>query len=124
MNIKTNATIAAAGLMGVAMALPAHAQTAEQPAAPPAPAAPAAPASSFSDSEVEQFASAAVNIQQIQQEPAGTTEDKQTKMAGAVQQSGLTPQKFNEIAMASRSDSNLMQRIQAAAGKVAGTGQP
>ena len=45
-------------------------------------------------------------------------------MAAAVQQSGLTPQRFNEIAEASNADPALMQRIQNAVGKMQGTGAP
>lgn len=99
----------------------------QQPAttAPPAESPDSAtPGTSFSDTELEQFAKAAMAIQDIQQDTGVATADKQTKAAAAVQQSGLTPAKFNEIANASRSDPALMQRIQLAAGKVQGTSTP
>ncbi|GGB92078.1 hypothetical protein GCM10011494_08070 [Novosphingobium endophyticum] len=63
-------------------------------------------------------------IQQIEKDPTASAEDKQPKMAAAVQASGLTPQKFNEIAAASQSDAALMQRIQMAAGKIQGANSP
>ncbi|MBH0111793.1 DUF4168 domain-containing protein [Novosphingobium sp. YJ-S2-02] len=89
----------------------AGAGVAQAQSAPPA----AAASADFSDQEVQQFATAAVSIQNIQKDTSATTEEKQSAMASAVQSSGLTPQKFNEIAAASRTDSALMQRIQTAA---------
>ncbi|GGC14017.1 hypothetical protein GCM10011494_36030 [Novosphingobium endophyticum] len=73
---------------------------------------------SYTDREVEQFAQAVMAVQQIQQDTTASAADKQTKMATAVQQSGLTAEKFNEIASAAKSDQTLMQRIQLAAGKL------
>ncbi|WP_188768669.1 DUF4168 domain-containing protein [Novosphingobium endophyticum] len=105
---------------------------AQQPSAPPpATSAPSAGTpgavtseTTFSDEELEQFARAAMAIQQIEKDPTASAEDKQPKMAAAVQASGLTPQKFNEIAAASQSDAALMQRIQMAAGKIQGANSP
>lgn len=85
-----------------------------------APAAPDAASAKFSDGEVEQFTKAVISLQTIQRDAAVPAADKQAKMAGAVQQSGLPPQKFNEIAQASNSDPALMKRIQLAAGKMQG----
>lgn len=99
--------------------------TSSGPATAPAPQAPSpgtAPAgTTYSDAEIEQFAKAVLAVQKIQQDTTASATDKQTKMAAAVQGAGLTPAKFNEIASASNADPALMQRIQAAAGKVQST---
>jgi ATP phosphoribosyltransferase regulatory subunit HisZ len=84
------------------------------------PSAAAPSAAKYSDAEVEQFTKAVISLQSIQRDASVPAADKQAKMAGAVQQSGLPPQKFNEIATASNSDPALMQRIQLAAGKIQG----
>lgn len=77
---------------------------------------PAAPtAASYTDADVDQFASAALAVQKIQQDATVPDADKQTKMSAAVTSSGLTPEKFNAIATASQSDPALMKRIQTAA---------
>ena len=82
----------------------------------PGAAAPSAGATaSFSDSDVDQFASAAIAVQSIQNDATVAAADKQTKMASAVSSSGLSPEKFNAIAKASQSDPALMKRIQTAA---------
>lgn len=99
------------------MALPVAAQTAaDQPASPPAATpAPAAGASAFSDSDIQQFAAAAVEVTKIQSDATIPDADKQPKMLAAVQASGLPPEKFNEIGQAAAADPALQQRIQAAA---------
>ncbi|HVI98486.1 MAG TPA: DUF4168 domain-containing protein [Sphingomonas sp.] len=130
-------------LTGACMiAAPALAQTATDPAAPPqtdpmqadpamtpqttapqttTPADPAAtpqtaaPAAQVSDAEVDQFATAAVEVQKIGSDTTVAEDAKQEKMAAAVQSSGLTPERFNEIAQASQSDPALQARIQTAA---------
>lgn len=81
-------------------------------------------ATSYSDQELEQFAKAAMAIQAVQQDSTVTEQDKQAKAAAAVQQTGLAPEKFNEIASASQSDPQLMQRIQLAASKLQGPATP
>lgn len=80
-----------------------------------APSAGATAQTSFSDSDVDQFASAAIAVQNIQNDSTVAAADKQTKMASAVSSSGLSPEKFNAIAKASQSDPALMKRIQTAA---------
>jgi hypothetical protein len=106
----------------------ASAQDATSPAAPPStpPVTPPAsgPAGSFSDAELEQYVKAALALQKILQDSATPDADKQTKMAAAVQQAGLTPEKFNQLASASQSDPALQQRIQAVAGKLQGSAAP
>lgn len=75
----------------------------------------AAPASSYTDTDIDEFATAAIAVQKIQQDSAVPDADKQTQMAAAVKSSGLTADKFNAIARASQSDPALMKRIQTAA---------
>jgi len=103
-------------------------QASAQDAVPPstAPVTPEAPTPSatFSDMELEQYVKAALAVQQIQQDSATPDADKQTKMVAAVQQAGLTPEKFNEIATASQADPALQQRLQAIAGKLQGATPP
>lgn len=101
--------------------VPEAAGSSAQQQAPSAPASPdtgAQAGTTYSDTEIEAFAKAVLAVQKIQQDTTASAAAKQTKMAAAVQQSGLTPTKFNEIARASNTDPVLMQRIQAAAGKV------
>ncbi|GLK44995.1 MULTISPECIES: DUF4168 domain-containing protein [Novosphingobium] len=59
-----------------------------------------------------------------QRPQAKSDTDKQAKMAQAVQQEGLSPERFNEVASAARADPALQQSIQAVAAKVQGTGTP
>jgi hypothetical protein len=68
-----------------------------------------------SDGDVDQFASAVLAVQKVAQDSSVAGADKQAKMADAVKQSGLSPEKFNAIARASQSDPALMKRIQTAA---------
>ncbi|WP_159981591.1 MULTISPECIES: DUF4168 domain-containing protein [unclassified Novosphingobium] len=93
---------------------------AQQPSSGAAPSAPGSSSAKYSDTEVNQFTKAVMALQSIQKDAAVPAADKQAKMAGAVQQSGLPPEKFNEIATASNTDPALMQRIQLAAGKMQG----
>ncbi len=105
-------------LCGLSLCLATSVAHAQEPTSPPATSPTPSPTSTFSDEELEQYVKAALEVQQIQQDAATPDADKQTKMAAAVQSAGLTPEKFNQIAMASQSDPALQQRIQAAAGKL------
>jgi GH25 family lysozyme M1 (1,4-beta-N-acetylmuramidase) len=100
----------------------ATAQSASDPAqatspAPTAQAPAAAPLTNadVTDSDVNQFATAVLAVQKIESDASVADSDKQTKMAAAVKDSGMTPEKFNAIAKASQSDPALMKRIQTAA---------
>jgi hypothetical protein len=114
--LKTTALLKT-GFASIALfaAYPALAQDAAAPAAAPAPAAPAAGASNFSDSDIKQFAAAAVEVTKIQSDTSIADADKQPKMLAALQASGLPPEKFNQIGQAAAADPALQQRIQAAA---------
>lgn len=117
------------GASAVGLCLPASGALAQTQQ--PAPAPPSAgssgsvqASSSYTDGELQQFASAAIAIQRVENDSATAPADKEPMMAAAVQQSGLTPQRFNEIAEASNADPALMQRIQNAVGEMQGTGAP
>ncbi|MGN6374161.1 MAG: DUF4168 domain-containing protein [Sphingomonas sp.] len=131
--LRTTATLIGATLLG---SVAAYAQTttaqpqsmSPQQAMPPQQATPPSSAeapstgtdatgtaTSFSDADIQQFATAAMAVGKVQDDASVAPADKQSKMADAVKQSGLTPQKFNAIARASQSDPALMKRIQTAA---------
>lgn len=113
--------ILAAGLLGaVTCAASAQAQTA--PAAE-APAAAAPAAGGFTDAELKSFGAAMTEIQKINAEyspklagadgPTKATVQKEMigKMGAAVQASGLSPEKYNEMSAAVQKDSALRQRL-------------
>jgi hypothetical protein len=64
------------------------------------------------DTEVKQFATALVAINDVQKNPALSPTDKQKAMVAKVQEQGLQPQRFNEIAQASQSDTSLQGKVQ------------
>ena len=109
MRLKLIAAVSSAALFaGAAMA-----QEAEAPAAP-APAA-EAPAG-FTDGELRAFAGAMDRLQTVAQQIQGgqPTPEQQAEMAGAVEQSGLTIDRFNEISQAVSGDAVLRARISVA----------
>jgi hypothetical protein len=98
----------------------AAAQDAPPPAAAQAQAemqAGAETPANVSDSEVDRFALAALMVEQIARDEALEQEQKQATMAAAVQQTGLEPQRFNEIAEAVQADQELNERVQVAAAR-------
>jgi hypothetical protein len=104
------------------IAAPALAQT--TPAAPAAesailPAVPA-PESGVTDAEVDRYAAAALAVQRIERQASPEDADKPQKMAAAVEQTGLSPTRFNEIAKAQQGDPALQARIQEAAAERTG----
>lgn len=101
--------------MGLVIAAPVLAQTAATPAEPAPPAAPSAGAGQFSDTEIKQFAAAAVEVTKIQSDSSIAAADKQPKMLAALQASGIPPERFNAIGQAAAADPALQQKIQAAA---------
>lgn len=113
--------ILAAGLLGaVTCAASAQAQTA--PAAE-APAAAAPAAGEFTDAELKSFGAAMTEIQKINTEyspklvgadgPTKATVQKEMigKMGAAVQASGLSPEKYNEMSAAVQKDNALRARL-------------
>ncbi|RYD46650.1 MAG: DUF4168 domain-containing protein [Sphingomonadales bacterium] len=122
MQFLSSMTLAAALVSAPA----AFAQTAQQtapatpaPAAPmAAPAAPATPAP-VTDAEVTQFATAAVAAGKIQNDAAIAADAKTPKIVEAITASGLTPERFNEIAQMLPSDAALNKRVTDAAAALA-----
>ena len=112
--------IVAAGLLG-AVTFGASAQAQTAPAAEAPAAAPAA--GGFTDAELKSFGAAMTEIQKINSEyspklagadgPTKATVQKEMigKMGAAVQASGLSPDKYNEISAAVQKDAALRQRL-------------
>jgi hypothetical protein len=68
-----------------------------------------------SDTEVGQFAAAMVKLRDLAPAAGATpTPEQQTAMAAAVEQSGLTRERFNEVATAVSQDARLRARVQLA----------
>jgi hypothetical protein len=111
--LKLSLTLAASGLLMTGTAL-AQEAPATSPATPQQGST--APAT-VSQTEVDQFALAALRVQQIAHDQAVTQEQKQAAMTAAVQKTGLPPQRFNQIAEATQSDEALNARVQAAAAR-------
>lgn len=84
-------------------------------AAPAAPAAPAQAAAPVTDTEVSQFATAAVAGGKIQNDTTIPAADKTAKLVEAITATGLTADRFNEIAQKMQSDPALAKRITDAA---------
>lgn len=80
----------------------------------------AAPQSGVTDAEVDHYAAAALAVQRIEREAAPEDENKPQRMAAAVEQAGLTPTRFNEIAKAQQGDPALQARIHDAAAERTG----
>jgi hypothetical protein len=72
-------------------------------------------ATTVSDTEVTQFATAAVAAAKVRSDATVPDADKNAKMVEAITASGLPPARFNEIAQAMQSDTALNKRIQDAA---------
>jgi hypothetical protein len=113
--------ILAAGLLSAAtFSASAQAQTAPSAEAPAA-AAPAA--GGFTDADLKSFGAAMTEVQKINGEyspklagadgPTKATVQKEmiSKMGAAVQASGLTPEKYNQMSAAVQKDSALRQRL-------------
>jgi hypothetical protein len=129
MKFRNSTLIAAAALLAAPAAFAQTTQTSPAPAEPAAPAAPVAPApggttgagaaatATVNETEVSQFATAALAIGKIRQDAAVPDADKNTKSVAAITTAGLTPVRFNEIAQAMQGDPVLNKRIQEAAAK-------
>lgn len=103
----------------------AFAQT--TPQTPPATTAPEAPAAApVTDAEVDQFVSAAMAAEKVRTDTTIAEADKNAKLNETITGSGLTTQRFNEIAKAMQADPALAKRIQdkAAASQPAAAAEP
>lgn len=90
------------------------------PAAPSAEAQPGAQANDFSDAEIQSFAEAAVQIQELASDPAADQAAIQEQAEAIVAESGLTPESYNEIAQATQSDPEVAERVQLAVASMQG----
>lgn len=86
---------------------------ATEPALPP-PDASTADSASFTDQQVDQFAEATVKVQAIDADASIAAEEKQTRMAAAVTETGLDPATYNKIGRAIAVDPELRTRVQVA----------
>ena len=88
-----------------------------------------APAPEISDAEIEAFAAALIDVQEIgqawtqrmqeaedQEAIAEMREEARAEMTAAIEEHGLTVEEYNQIATAAQDDPELAQRIQQAAG--------
>ncbi len=80
-------------------------------------------ASTFTDTEVQQYAKAALAVNKINADTTVPAAEKNPKFVAAITASGLQPQRFNEISQAMAADTALNQRIQAAAAQAQTSGQ-
>ena len=113
--------ILAAGLLS-AVTFSASAQAQTAPAAE-APAAAAPAAGGFTDADLKSFGAAMTEVQKINGEyspklagadgPTKATVQKEMigKMGAAVQATGLSPEKYNQMSAAVQKDSALRQRL-------------
>lgn len=137
--MKLHSTLIAAGSMlaaSTAIAQPAPGPAPQGPAAPPiagqmgtdqgmpSQAAPSAgmgdEQQDFSDAEIENFAAAAVKIQELQADPAMEQQTVQEQAVAIVAESGLTPQSYNSIAQATQTDPEVAERVQLAVADMQG----
>lgn len=121
-------------LGGALCSAPAYAQSTEAEAAPApdgaaaaqdvAPAGEAAASVEVTDAEVERFAKATVKLQEIDGDASLAGDQKQAAMAAAVEEAGLDPVKYNQIAQAVGTDTALRAKVIEAMGKAKGPAKP
>lgn len=102
-------------------AAPQDATPAPQAASPDASAS-AQSATTVSDTEIDQFAKATVEVQKINTDATLDATAKQTKMADAVKAAGLDPARYNEIGRALAANTELRTKVQTAMAKYAKQG--
>lgn len=90
------------------------------PAAPPDAGPAQAQENDFSDMEIESFAEAAVQIQELASDPAADQAAIQEQAEQIVADSGLTPDSYNEIARATQADPEVAERVQLAVASMQG----
>lgn len=131
MKMMFSSLAAASALIASAAVAQTSAPAQTTPTQPAAPAtqdqgttgAGTASTSTFTDTEVKQYATAALAVNKINADTSIPTAEKNTKFVAAITASGLQPQRFNEISQAMASDTALNQRIQAAAAQAQTSGQ-
>ena len=75
------------------------------------------PVGEVNDDEVARFALTALVLEQVAGDASLTKEQQQSAMLRVIQRTGIDPQRFNQIALASESDAGLQGRIRAAGRK-------
>ncbi|MFC4254202.1 DUF4168 domain-containing protein [Altererythrobacter xixiisoli] len=84
-------------------------------AAAPATAAPADPAAAtFTEDQIQSYASALVKIQEVSGDATLDDAGKQAKMVAIVNEVGLDPQTFNAIGQATQTNPDIQSKVQAA----------
>lgn len=120
-------------LGGVLCSTMAHAQSVDSQSPPPdgaaaaqdvAPAAEAAVAVAVTDAEVESFAKATLKLREIDADTSVEGDRKQAAMAAAVEEAGLDPVKYNQIAQAVGTDTALRARVVEAMGEAESSAGP
>lgn len=102
----------------------APAQSTEAPAqGAPGTAQATTATSAVTDTEVKQYAAAALAVNKINADTTVPAAEKNTRFVAAITESGLQPQRFNEISQAMAADPALNQKIQAAAAQAQTSGQ-
>ncbi|UZK65623.1 DUF4168 domain-containing protein [Sphingomonas sp. M1-B02] len=94
-----------------------QAPTATTTPAPAATPTASATASAVTDTEVNQFAAAALAAAKVREDTTIPEADKNARLVATVTGSGLSAERFNAISQAMQADPALNQRIQAAAAK-------
>jgi N-acetyl-gamma-glutamylphosphate reductase len=128
MTFRNSMLITAAALIAAPAAFAQTSQTSPAPATTPgtAPAqgatggtsgAGTAATATVTDTEVTQFATAALAVAKLRQDATVPDADKNAKMVEAITATGLAAPRFNEIAQAMQADQALNKRIQDAAAK-------
>lgn len=112
--IKTALALFGASAMLTGTALAQDNATAQPPAATAAAPSQLPPAGEINDDEVSRFALTALVLEQVAGDTTLAKEQQQAAMMRVMQQTGIDPQRFNQIALASESDTGLQQRIQTA----------
>lgn len=97
---------AAFGIAMLSLPLPAQADAARD--------AQPATQENYVDAQVARFAAAAVEVNRIARDPALSSGEKTPKVIAAIEKQGLDLRTFNSIARASRKNSSLKRKIDAA----------
>lgn len=106
--------LSAIGLLFASSAALAQPAPANEAANPAAPTADAQAAGSYTPQEIESFAMASTKAREISVDATLDEQQKQEAMLAAVQEAGLDPARFNQIAEAAQTDPAVREQIEAA----------
>src|SRR5690606_11012595 len=82
----------------------------------------ASAATDISEAEIESFARATVQLQEIQADDSIADDQKQSAMAAAVSEAGLDAAKYHQIGQAAQADAALRAKVQTALSRYATPG--